>query len=320
MEKVYKSVLFGTISPFKFIILYFMVFFLAGCGGVVPDNGTVLPAIRAGVPTVELHGCGGIDKGLKICTVGRETNLTSLNLSIQGYWEGRVSYVTSGCPVELDDSLLYSRHQKIRIPVSGLLERDCLVTVTLSPRYRGFENNGVIVWPIEGHIYLRRTSRLPTTQTNITARDVSFFVPATETRRIVMESSLCDISFDEDLEPQNNGIEIRLSDLTAIDERKLCIINGANVEDRSLLLWYVAIHDPNYSFLPKPALETKRRRLKVKGTSDVTAIILNDDYKYGSEGSFRFDRKKQNILRMVTAKGRSVLAIWNPRTESWSWK
>lgn len=301
-------------------ILLFLSIFLYSCGGVVPDNGSVLPAIRAGVPTVEIDGCGGIDKGLKICTVGREVNLVNLNISVQGYWEGKIAYVTSGCPVELDESFLYSRHQKIKIPLAGVLDTDCLITVTLSPRYRGFESNGVIVWPIEGHIYLRSTSRLPVTQTNVTARDVGLLLEADAPKRVVMQSSFCDINFDRVLDPERGLVEVRLSDLTKLDEQKICIINGADVDDKKLILWYVAIHNPAYNFLPKPRITYSKTRITVEGSNDVTAIILNSEYKYGDKAKFKFKKDKENILRMVTAKGRTVLGVWSPEKGEWSWK
>lgn len=301
-------------------LLVFLTVFLYSCGGVVPDNGTVIPAIRAGVPTVEIHACGEINKGLAICSVTPNQDLSTVQVSVQGYYKGRVSYVTSGCPADLDESVVYDGHRLVNIPLSGVLERDCLITVTLSPRYRGFEDNGVIVWPIEGHIYLRRTSRSVIKQTDVTSRNVNFSFPSQSPKRVVWQSTVCDINYDNVINPTGGTIDTALSDLTLLDDKRLCIINGANVDDQVLLLWLAAITDSGYNPLPLPGISQSKRQIKITTVSDVTAIIFNDKYKYGNEAKFRFDPKERNILRLVTAKGRSVLGVWEPSTGAWSWK
>lgn len=302
-------------------LMYIFLILLVSCGGVVPDNGTSISAIKAGVPSVEFDACGSTWKGLAVCTVKPDADLASVNIAVQGYYKGEMRLITSGCPLEIDEKRSYATHEKIKVVLQGSPEKDCLLTVTMSPKYKGWKTKGILIEPIEGHVYIRRTANeKPIIKTSVTKRNVNLYIPSKDPGRVVMRSSFCGADYDQVLKPEKAGLKVSLAQVIDIHKKQLCIINGASVDTNQLILWYASRYDGKYIPLARPSLKMTKRRLKVTASSSVSVLVLNGKYTFSNKKSFKFNRKKKNILRLLTVKGRSQIGVWYPNKGEWLWK
>jgi len=293
---------------------------LTSCGGIIPDNGSPMSAIKAGFPTVEIDACGKKWLGLAVCTLTPEQDISALNISFQGYYQGSYRVVSSGCPEEIDDSSSYGLHQKIKPSLTGTPEKDCLVSVVMSPKYKNQDSSGVVVEPVEGQVYIRKTTNNSVIKTSKTIRNDYLEIESDSPSRIRMISSFCDVDYDRTVEPFGGKIRVNLAELTNLNTKRMCIMNGASVYTGHLLLWYAAIYDPAFVPLAKPRLEIDKKKLKVTADSSVSVISFDEEYAFSREKTFKFDSQKTHIIRVLTAKGRVAMAQWLPETQEWSWK
>lgn len=299
----------------KNFLLLIVFIITAACGGLTQDSSKI-SALNAGYPTVEFLACGTRSVGLAICTIAQDQDMSELDIKVQGYYEGEVRIFSSGCPVEIDQSLTYKKNELIKVNLEGAPNTDCVVGVTLSPRYK---NPGrATIDPLNGFVYIRRTSRDYVLKTDITIQDKTFQIPMNEPSRVVALSTSCNVDFDFTLIPLQGFAPLRLTDLMLIPQgKKICIINGAVVESSKLLVWYVAFYDRAFVPLPKPSLQIKGDKLKVQADDNVAVISLDASYEFDSKASFKFDQSKSHVLRVLTTRGRSSVAVWEGG--KWRW-
>jgi hypothetical protein len=302
---------------FKLILLLF----LFSCGSTLVPDRTPLSSIEGNYPTVEFSACGELWHGLGACVIKPEEDLSSLNIKIQGYNDGTMRVISSGCPKEIDRTFSYKENQNVRINLEGNPNQDCLLSFVVSPDFsRQRRRNAVVVESLEGHLYIRRSSANAIVKTSKTRRNELMQIPSSVPSRVLAISSFCEARFDEVLDPVNNLLELNLEDIIDLNRPRLCIINGVAEEVQTLLVWYAAVYNKDYSPLARPLVNIKGNRLEVTANANVSVVSLNDEYIFSNVASFQFNKSRPNVLRVLTAKGRSVLAEWNQETGEFEWK
>lgn len=102
-----------------------------------------------------------------------------------------------------------------------------------------------------------------------------------------------------------------------------CILEGlvVNPEFKNLQFSVViAQYSTLFAPLPFPTVKVVGKELQVIGDASTGVIALNESYAMGREAKFSFDATKPHVLRLLTAKGRSVLGEYSPSNKSWRWQ
>jgi len=294
---------------------------LASCGSALVPDKSQLSAIQAKYPTAEFRACGKLWHGLGVCVIDPLVDMSNLDISLQGYSTGTIRVVSSGCPVEVSRTFTYKENASTKINLSGLPEQDCLLSFVISPDYsQQRRRNAVIVDSLEGHLYIRRSTANSVVKTSKTRRNEVMQIPSEIPSRVLAISSFCDARFDEVLSPVDGLLQLNLEDIISLSKPQLCIINGVAEQAQKLIVWYAAVYDQRFSPLPTPIVTFKGGRVNVTANANVSVVALNDQYIFSNVASFRFDKARSNTLRILTAKGRSLLAEWDSESGEFIWK
>lgn len=290
---------------------------LAGCETLRDDNS--VPAVRSNYPTAEFSACGKVFHGLGACPIYPGQNPNSIGFYIQGYYSGSIRVFSAECG--LDRTVTYSNSERVVFDLPNNIDKSCLIDFSVSPEYPQQDKNAVVVYGLSGQLFLKVvlpgedwvwvSNRFPKNSFEYVT------VPMVGSEaRVVMYSKLCETNFDKVLPIVRGQIELSTDDIRLYEDK--CVLNGVMINDRKrYFTWMSYRHAKEFVPLGIPKIELNGDKLSVVGDSAVAVVSLNEKYELGNTASFKFNRLRTNILRLLTVKGRSVIGIWENGV--WTW-
>lgn len=300
----------------KLLLAVAFLWLTACASGLKPDP--VPGAMDSGYPTAELLACGKRFVGLGICTIEQGKSMSSLNVSIQGYYKGTIQIDSEEC--DIHETYRYDNSEVVRAPLSGTA-KDCAIDFVLAPEYPKEQNSGLVIESIKGRVWIRTLPKGAAhfgQSTKIKqAINSTLNIPFNEKARVVFKG--CKTTFDKELTPVDGVIKIKLHDLRNMYQVENCIFEGAVMSASKTLrvTWQVWSYDDGFTPLAKPVATWSGKKLTVKADPAVSIIALDNKFEITNETTFNSDPAKAHILRMATVGGRIVIGEWNG---AWTWK
>lgn len=309
---------------------------VTGCGTMKLREDPVIPAAVAGYPTLEFSACGKTYHGLGVCYLNRGEAFDSVELRVQGYFQGTGRVVSQAC--KLDYTFTYKDSELIRIKLpNSEPEKNCAVNITLSPEYPKEWRSGIEVYSLIGVLAVRlqdgeetwsgETRRLTGNWKSNLHLSLG---PAHSSARVVIRG--CGIAYDKALKAEGGELYIPLEQAVKRQERGLCVAEGVALTNGvdftfSVLIAQYATELPNdpkwagFGFGPLaiPVTELSGSKIKLTGAEQVSVVSMDRSYEVQSKASFKFDRNKPHIIRLITVKGRTVLGFWEPGDQEVRW-
>ncbi len=315
-------------SYLVFIILFGIL--ATGCGKKLRPDPVAIPAIEANYPTAEIIACGERWHGLAVCPIVKGQPYSSLGIQIQGYHEGIVTIDSKPCQIEAAFS--YTGNVPIPIDIPTIAERNCLLTVTVSPKYPDEESQDIRVYSFIGWLdirvlenqddewegYVRKVTKNFSSEIRVWIGDV-------DSVRLVADGCGREESYDQSHDLISGWLVFDLKDIVPPDmPPKTCVIEGfarstvyKDVNFDILLSKY----DERFTVLPLPIIEFNGDKLKIKADKAVSIISMDAEYKIDYKTDFeKFDPNVYHVLRLLTVAGRSVLGEWDVDTKKWAWQ
>lgn len=306
-------------------LLFILSVTVIGCSSLRPDPVAV-PALQAGYPTVEILACGQRWNGLAVCSVNKGEPYSKIDLKIQTYFEGTVAVDAKNCDIDLAPPLSYENSELISVKLPELASKNCLISVTVSPKYPNEESQDIKVYSFRGHIAIRVIAEGENWEgqaykvTGSFSEEMGIFV-GTQTGVRVVASGCGTKLYDKKLPSPGGHLRIPVHDIVSADiDVKTCVIEGfirdPHYED-ILFNIVVAKYDKRFVPLPTPIVKVSGGEIKIKGDEAVSIVSLNDKYEVDMEAEFKFDVTKPNVIRLLTVKARSVIGVW--KANNWEW-
>ena len=301
---------------------------LTSCGSQLRrDHGAI--AWNSNFYSAEFKACGEIFHGVGTCSVKEGELYNKVKLNIQGYNYGTIKISADGCDLS-QEVFRYTKHGLINIEILGEVKQSCMIQFVVQPEYSEHQTQDIVLEDFKGAIYLKST-KLSQSALTYGVRVKQFntskwAIPFSggPDVRVVFFSERCNVNFDENLKVSNNQVELSLDQLskTLTDEMNTCVLSGAIIgKSKTIRLsWLLSIYDEKYQRLPIPHVKFKRKRIYISAGPNVSVISLNNKYKIDKKGKFKFNKNRQNILRILTVNGRSRIGIWNPKKQRFEWK
>jgi len=303
----------------KKTLLLLLFILIAGCvRHLRPDSSP--PAVESEYPTIEFHLKDKIYHGLGVIPVTEGTDLATLGLSVQTYYSGSIRIDSKDCGIAF--SKVYSNFEKVVIPLTGLANRSCVVSVVMSPKYAPQNSDPITVYGFKGHFVLRmiKTGESWTGGTHkVTGK---FSVPVTlnvgGTGIVRAVFSGCGVDFDQDLPLDDGGfLHLDLNQVVALKNKSTCVLEGviiSPVYQDLLINEVVSQYDPGFSPLPEPSISGQNSTLTVNGSGSVSVVGLDLSHRFASSANFKnFNPNVPHIVRVFTVKGRSTVCKWDTR-------
>lgn len=298
----------------------------ASCGGKTLRTDTVIPAIQANKPTAEFNACGKKWIGLGICSVAEGAPLSSLQFSIQGFYEGTIRVVSTTC--EVDDSFRYVGSPVVPYELPGLAKKSCLVSISVSPSFPDETKQAVVVHSLRAHLWVAvkkegETEDLFVTQSPIGV-DQKILVPivgnggATKVKAFIKG---CGAEKQIDLSVIDGHAALLMSEFSSIKEINRCILFGAiEIEGKiRFFTWLAWLHSDKYLHIPTPTYQINDGFITIQTDSNVSIIALDSIYAVDQNVKFPFDKQVPHTIRLLTSGGRLLVGIWNKEGQSFQW-
>ncbi len=307
-----------------FILL--LSFLVTGCGGLRPDPVPV-PSIQANYPTAEIIACGKRWHGLAICPVVRGQSYITVGINVQGYYGGVLKVDSKNC--EIETAMSYTDSQLIPITIPFNAEKNCLLTVTVEPKYPKEGTQDIRIYNFIGWLALPMLQNETDVWEGFTRKVsgnfssmVRIWVGDIPTVRLVADGCGREDTYDESHNLLEGWLVFDLNKLVPDEmELKTCVMEGfiRNQTFQDILFnIVVSKYDERYTPLPCPSLSFDEDTLIVKASKVVSIIALDGEYEVDYETKFKkFDKTKPHILRLLTVAGRSVLDRWIVAEQKW---
>lgn len=321
----------------RLIQILFILTAAAGCGTLSKlREDPVIPAAVANYPTLEFRACGQVFHGQGVCYLQKGQAFDSVELRVQGYYQGTGRVVSQAC--KLDYTFTYKDSELVRINLpNSEPEKNCAVNITLSPEYPKEWRSGIEVHSLIGVLGVRlqsgqetwvgETRRLTGNWKSNLALRVG---PANKSARVVMRG--CGVAYDRVLQAENDTLYVPLEQAVKRAERASCVLEGVALAFGGDFTFTVIVTqyatelplDPKwkgFGFGPLaiPVAEMRSSSIKLTGSDQVSIVSVDDDHKVASKGSFNFDKREFHIIRLITVKGRTVLGVWEPGSQEVEW-
>jgi len=301
-------------------LIFSLIFVLVGCAGKVrPDPA--LPAIQSIYPSAEIIACGKRWNGLGVCSLEKGKKYQNLGIKIASYYKGSIKVYSGRCSI--DYSFRYDGSEEIPIIIPGKIDRDCLISMTVSPELPNEENSGIQIHSFRGYLAIRMTDGetwLGDTRKLTGSLDSYLRVDVGGVGQVSVELNGCGIAYRKNLTLTGGIAEIKLNEALAKTGPRICVLDGYISQGQFpdvYLNVLVAVYDSGFAPLPIPIVRHKNGKIEVEGDPSTSVIVLDDKHKFKTKAKFKFKKKDPHVLRLLTVKGRSVIGEW--KKGSWSW-
>lgn len=307
----------------KWVVL--SVLFLHGCvtpRGFVKDPS--MPAKEANYPTAEFRLRGQIYHGSGETSLPVGTPYKRAKLQVQGYLDGVIKVDSERC--RFSQSYEYTDSALVDIPIPGKASSSCLIDIMVIPSIPEEAADPAPIYPLKGQALIKTLApehRWYGTSDKVRkGKNADILIPASQpaSSRVVFRG--CGADFSRRVNPRSGGsFEVSLDEIIRREmEVETCSFEGAviNYPRTTYVSWRVWSYHPKFSPLSKPELSFNGDgELRVRANKAVSVIFSGRKYMIDNEAVIPFNKKKKQVLRFLTAKGRSAICKWMPDTESW---
>ena len=289
----------------------------AGCAtGLRPDQSA--PAAASNYDTAEIVACAERWHGLGVCSATQGSQISSLDIGVQGYYGGTVQWYSEGCGINYAQE--YSGNVVVPLKKEGVIPRSCIISVTVTPKFDPKMRGTLAVHSFRGHLavkllpsgggWLGETRKLSGNwQDNLTV-PVQGWTAAT----VVLRG--CKKTFIQPMGPVPGELKIPLQQAIGVSRGELCLLDGfavTHTNDQLNISVLTHIYNSEFTRLSLPMLNIEGSTLVVEAEDAVSIIALDDNYQLGNKVKFRnFEELFPHYLRLLTVKGRSVLCKYTP--------
>lgn len=314
------------LMPLVFFILSIV---LGGCASIVEDP-VFPPALEAEYPTAEVWACDRVpdNLGQTSCALPKGSLLNEINLQVATYYKGTVSVVGEACGIRIDKT--YDGTKLLPIKLPGILKSNCLLTVTVSPKFPKEEDSGIVIHSLRGHVAVKALGINDKVWSGHAAKiidptfnhKVVLWVGGKQEIRVVVAGCGLD-AYDQ--KHQIDGLyEFNTNEIFVPGiGQKTCVLEGVIINRFKDILFtvVVSVYNSDFNPLPVPEIKMDGDEIEVIADDAVSAIAFDDQYEIARSKTFKkIDWSKPHYIRLLTVKGRAVLGIWEPGTGVWQWK
>jgi len=274
----------------------------------------------------EFTACGQNFNGMGICTVQSGQDFSSVMLSVQGYYQGTIRFVTD-CVTNASsvDSVVYTNNESVPFGLSGPAYASCGVSFVVSPQYPNQKNQKFVINSFEGQLYIRVlpggipwkgfVNKVVAGANPTETLQLPLAGPSSE---VLFEG--CGIKFDQVLPTINGILYVPLSTVLPGVPQQACVMSGAYWvgPDAVRLTWFIDGYDPKFIPLPVPSLIQSGSSLAVQADDNTSVIALDSSYVVNNAAKFKFDPKVAHTLRLLTIGGRTAMGYFVP-SSGWTW-
>lgn len=301
-----------------------------GCGAHLRVD-PVLPAIEANYPTAEILACGMRWHGLGACAITKGNPYTDIDLGVQVYHEGTLVIDSKDC--QISTILSYNKTQVIPVHIPGNVDRNCVISVTVSPKFPGETSQDIRIYSFRGHLLIRALEKdddeweghIRKVTNNFSSKIRLWIGHGVTEVRIVADGCGQSQPYDEKHSVIDGWTVMDLMDLVPGGMMpKTCVIEGfarSGVFKDLLFNIMVSKYDSKFIPLAEPSIEMDGDELICTADEAVSIIALNGKFEIDREATFEnFNRNVSNTLRLLTVGGRSAIGTWNVADQKWEWQ
>lgn len=311
----------------RIIIIGLIVTTLISCKSLVDD--VVPSAMESNYPSVEFSACGQRWNGIGICSIQKGYDLESLDLSMQGYYNGSIKSYTT-CVGVAGLTARYVDNSQVPIPLRATAQESCFVGFVNSPELPKEDKSGLVVKSFYGFLYIKvldqnqpwhgYVSKVPE---GINSSE-SIMIPVQSSikeARVVFKDTGCGVDYDKTLPVREGIIQVSLRDLSNNLLKSSCIVSGVVFDDQPIrLTWVITRYSKDFAPLPIPTTVLKGKTMRIDADKNVSIISLDGKYGVGNRLKYRpFDMGIDHIFRAFTIHGRLILGEYTPEG-GWLWK
>jgi len=311
------------------LILFLFLILISGCGHTLHrDPG--IPAIEANYPTAEIMACGQRWHGLGACALPKGMAYADIGLGIQVYHQGTLVIDSKDC--QLNSILSYNKTQVIPVHIPGVIDRNCVISMTVSPKYPGEEKQDIRVYSFRGHLLIRALEKendewegyIRKVTNNFNSEIKLWVGQGVTVVRVVADGCGRSNTYDKKHPVINGWAMLDLKDLVPSGMLpKTCVIEGfarSGFFKDLLFSIMVSKYDPKFIPLPEPVVEMDGDKLICTANKAVSVISLNEIIKIDNKATFKkFNSNESNVLRLLTVNGRSIIGTWDSKKQKWVW-
>ncbi len=312
-------------------IFLLLILAVTGCGKKLrPDP--VIPAIEANYPTAEIMACGKRWHGLGVCSITKGEPYSDLGIGVQVYHEGTLVIDSKDCDINV--SLTYNSTQVIPVHMLGKADRNCVLTMTVSPKYPGEGGQDIRVYSFRGHLIIRALNNSDDEWegyirkvTESFSSEIKLWIGDTVSEvRMVMDGCGRKQPYDAKHAVVSGWAVFNLKDIIPAGMiPKTCVLEGfarSGVFKDALFNVAIAKYDSKFVPLPEPIVTINGSKLTCEADEAVSIIALNNKIEIDKKATFgNFDpTSTQNILRLLTVGGRSAIGTWSVDNQKWAWQ
>lgn len=299
----------------KFCAMILVCVTMLGCGSgkLVPDQS--IPSTDAHYATAEINACGRRFHGLGVCALEKNKDIADLEISVQGYYGGTVQWYSQGCGVDYSEE--YAGNDVIRLKLAGKINKSCIISVTVSPKYTPEMTNDLAVYSFRGHLavklspggaWLGETRKLSGNWQD----NLKIPVQGGTAAQVVFRG--CNRTYKAELPILGYYVDVPLREAANIAEGAPCLLDGFALNKLTDLTVnaLLQVNSSLYSPLSIPIIESGET-LRVTAEAAVSVISLDNQFVLSSSAKFKnFNEQLPHVLRLLTVKGRSVLCEYTP--------
>jgi len=305
------------------IFILILVYFIIGCEKEdypTPDHGP--HAYEHNFPTAEFSACGKNFFGIGICDIDLDSDLSSIDFKIKGYFSGDVK-ITSNCG--FNDVFHYTNNKLISYPVSGKVKQSCLFGILVNPKFPNQDNKPIETSGFKGFLLVSANRSNDLVYDFVTkvkeGMNSKIDIPVSVAYSLRAKFAGCGVSFDSIVEPHDGFVTLYVSNLLSVLSKQTCpLFGGIGTKPTTYVNWFIQIYDNEFQNISQPEVEIGNNKIKVIAEDSVTAVFVNDGYVYSSIGEFSVDMKNTFIVRAITVGGRSQIGDFNPQSREIVWR
>ena len=303
------------------VVLCTLSLLMSGCSGVKLNKDPSKPSITSNYPTAEFYACGGHFVGLGICDLSVGEDISSLDLSVQGYYQGRIRVFSEALPADI--TLNYDGLKNIPIDLTGKPKQPVLIGITHTPRFPNEENQAIEIYGVIGFLWVNVVypgeSWHHYTSKSVEGINDLVEIDVREANRLELISEGCQIDETIDVS-QRDYYTVSLFNI--VDDLSIgqCVIDIAIIGTRDrFLTWLSWRYDRNYRPIAIPSWKLSGQEISFKAEKHVSIISVDDEWVIGNEADFDFYRMTPHAVRLLTVKGRLIVGLWRPKMMDFVW-
>lgn len=295
---------------------------LTACGGVKLRPDPSPPAIDSNYPTAEIYAGDKHFVGLGIIEVPYGSDVADLDISVQGYYQGRAKFVSAS--LGLDKLFTYKGNMKVRAQAESKVTMPALIGMTVAPTWPGQTGQVIDVHPLQGWLLVNpvQVGEKWSYLSSKTPEEIDAWIqlPTQGISTIDVISPECGVA--KELAVTGPTRRIALSELGLKPENKRCVLQMvmSGSAGTRYALWAAWRYAKDFQPLSEPTADFYEQKVDLAAESAVTVVSVDETFRVSNFGTFPFDQEDPHVVRLLTVKGRVLVGQWMPEKKEFAWK